>query len=273
MTVRVLYVDVDGTLVGPFGNLLQTGDHEPTLEAAEAIVAARKGGLELVPLSGRNVPSMVTLAMLIGAETWIGELGAVRSYDRGQDVVVDTGAYEGDPAHLMDDLRRAGAALMERFGGQVEEHAPWNAYRETSYMVRGSMDLEEAHEWLAEHGFAWAECIDNGVIPRRFEGLPGVDTVRVYHLNPAGISKRAGIAADRARRGLGREECAVIGDAAADLACHTEVARTFVVANALDKDPGLAALVGTTDAEVTRRGYGEGFADVVRSLLGDGGEV
>lgn len=268
MTVRVLYVDVDGTLVGPLGDLFWTGERELTLEPAEAIVDARRAGLELVPLSGRNRSSMVDLARLVGAETWIGELGGLRSYGRGAEVVVDTGAYTGD-APLCDALRCAASGLLDLHAGRLEEHAPWNEHRETSIMLRGELDVDAANARLAEQGFGWAECIDNGVIPHHYESLPGVETVRVFHLNARGVSKRAGVAADRRRRGIRRGECAVVGDAAADLACHPEVARTFVVANALEKDPTMGGLVDAVpDAEITRRDHGQGFADVVRELIG-----
>lgn len=266
--IRVLYTDVDGTLVGPGGSLFASGDGGVTVEAAEAVVAAAEAGLEIVPLSGRSRPFVEELARLIGAASWIGELGALRSYRRGEVVVVDHGRYRG-PGTPMEDLRRAAAGLMEAFPGRIEEHSPWNGYREASFLLRGDVVLTAAREWLDEHGFGWADVVDNGVIPRRYETLPEVATVRAYHLTPMGVSKHAAVAADRAYRGLGPEECAVIGDSAADLACHAEVARCFVVANALEKDPEITALVtATPNAEITKRGYGQGFADVVAELLG-----
>lgn len=266
MTLKVLYVDVDGTLVGPGGDLFAGPDHEPSLAAAEAIVAARGAGLELVPLSGRHQQSMSELARVIGADSWIGELGALRSYQRGRELVLDQGDYPGEGA-AVDELRRAGASLVDLHRGQLEGHAPWNEHRLASYMIRGDVPLADLHAWLDGHDYGWADCIDNGVIPRSYEGLPGLDRVRVFHLVPKGVSKQAAVAADRDRRGLEPAECAVIGDSAADLACAPEVGRAFLVANALDKDPGLAAVVDTTpNAEVTDHAYGAGFADVVAAL-------
>lgn len=118
----------------------------------------------------------------------------------------------------------------------------------------------------------WATVVDNGVIPRRYDTLPDVERPRAYHLVPAGISKAAAIAADRVHRGLAADECAVIGDALSDFECRTEVGRTFIVCNALEKDPQLADLVAATPGvEVTERDHGEGFADVVAALLADRG--
>lgn len=267
-SVKVLYVDIDGTLVGPGGNLFLDGDHRFHLEAAEAIGSARDAGLEIVPLSGRSRVSMATLARLIGAASYIAELGAIRVYDHGARVIVDQGRYPGDgPA--IGALRSAAAGLVDRSVGQLEEHTPWNAERESSFMVRGRLDLEDVRVWLDEQGYGWADCVDNGVIPRFFETLADLDVVRVYHLTPSGISKRAAIAADRVDRGLDPVDCAIIGDAHADLECHPEVGRVFIVANALDKDPELApAVEPVPNAAVTKRGYGRGFADVVRALVG-----
>ena len=265
--IRVLYVDVDGTLVGPGGNLFLDGGHRFHLETAEAIGLAREAGLELVPLSGRARGSMGTLARLIGSASYIAELGAIRVYDHGTRVVLDQGAFGGDgPA--VDELRRAAEGLVDRHAGRLEEHSPWNAARSTSFMVRGQLDLADARAWLESEGFAWADCVDNGVIPRMFETLADLDVVRVYHLTPKGVSKRAGVAADQVERGVDPSACAVIGDSHADLECHTDAGRVFIVANALDKDPELApAVERVPNAEVTTRGYGLGFADVVRELV------
>lgn len=264
--VKVLYTDIDGTLVGPLGNLFWTGDRRLTLEPARAIVAAHEAGLELVPLSGRSRMLMIEVARLIGAETWLGELGAIRSYERGREVIVDTGGYQGGA--LVDDLWKAARGLAERFPGRLEEHTPWNVGRETSLLLRGSVDVVEAEAWLAEQGMPWATFVDNGVIPRHYDTLPGIDRPRAYHLVPVGISKVAAVAADRAHRGFAAEECAVIGDALSDLECSSEVGRTFIVSNAMDKDPHLAELVeAQAGIEVTGRDHGEGFADVVFSLI------
>jgi hypothetical protein len=82
------------------------------------------------------------------------------------------------------------------------------------------------------------------------------------------VSKVAGVAADRAYRRLKLEECAIVGDAAADLDCRGEVARCFLVRNGLDKDPSLAwVLEPDSGVEVTKAGHGEGFAEVVHRLL------
>jgi hydroxymethylpyrimidine pyrophosphatase-like HAD family hydrolase len=265
--LKVLYTDVDGTLVGPRGHLFWTSDRELTLAAAEAVVRAAREGLEIVAVSGRSRTTMAEFGRLLGLDSWFAEMGGVRVYQGGLEIAFDYGAYpdDGPPAAAMG---KALEALAACFPGRLEEHSPWNAIREVSLLLRGNLDVAKANEVLAEAGFGWSELVDNGVLPRRYQSLPGIDLVRAYHLIPKGVTKAAAVAADRRRRGLAREECAMVGDAAADLECRTEVGRCFLVRNGLAKDPQLAwALDPTSGVEVTAAGHTEGFAEVVTRLL------
>jgi hydroxymethylpyrimidine pyrophosphatase-like HAD family hydrolase len=239
MGVRVLYADVDGTMVGPLGNLLWDSQRIPTLAAAEALVRAAREGLEVVALTGRARAGMFEFARVLGLESWICEMGGIRIYDRGETVVHEHGAFPGGGVPTVE-LHRAAELLLTSYPGRLEEHSPWNATRESSFLLRGEVSTEEAEERLASAGFGWATLVDNGVIPRRYENLTAVE----------------------------REDCALVGDAAADLDCRGEVGRCFLVRNGLDKDPSLAwALEPGSGVEVTKATHGEGFAEVVHRLL------
>ena len=265
--MKVLYADIDGTLTGPLGNLFWDARRNTTGAAAEAIVRAAREGLEIVPLTGRSRGGMLEVARLLGFPTWFGELGGLRVYERGEDIVVDRGAYAGD-APIMDELHRAFARLAEHFHRRIEEHAPWNESRVVSLVLRGGVDVNEVDNFLADIGCDWAEFIDNGVIPRRYETMPDVERVHAYHLVPRGVSKAAAIAADQERRGLDRDDCAMVGDSTADMLCRTEVARCFLVRNGFEKDPGLAwTLEPDSGVEVTDATHGSGFAEAVHLLL------
>jgi hypothetical protein len=267
MAVRVLYTDVDGTLVGPLGNLFWDSHRNPTLAAAEALVRAAREGLEVVALTGRARAGMFEFARVLGLESWICELGGIRVYDRGATVVHEHGAFPGTGVPTAE-LHRAVDVLLGAYPGRLEEHSPWNASRESSFLLRGDVDREDAEARLAAAGFGWATLCDNGVIPHRYETLTAVELTRAYHLLPRGVSKVGGVASDRAQRGLEREECAMVGDAAADLECRGEVGRCFLVRNGLDKDPSLQWVLGAgSGVEVTKAGHGEGFAEVVHRLL------
>lgn len=269
MAISVLYTDVDGTLVGPLGNLLWDSHRTPTLAAAEALVRAAREGLEIVALTGRARAGMFEFARVLGLRSWICELGGIRIYDRGDTVVHEHGDFPGGGVPTAE-LHRAVELLLLSYPGRLEEHSPWNASRESSFLLRGDVDTAEAEQGLAAAGLGWATVVDNGVIPSRYETLAGLDRVRAYHLLPRGVSKVAGIAADRAQRNLDRADCAIVGDAAADLDCRGEVGRCFLVRNGLDKDPSLHwVLEPGSGVEVTKAGHGEGFAEVVHRLLDD----
>jgi len=70
---RVLYVDVDGTLVGPGGDLFWDG----STTLAEALLAARAADLSVVPVTGRGRVQVRELCRLLGFPRGIGELGCV----------------------------------------------------------------------------------------------------------------------------------------------------------------------------------------------------
>ena len=84
--------------------------------------------------------------------------------------------------------------------------------------------------------------------------------VRAYHLVPAGVSKRSGVAAHRARLGFPREACIAVGDSASDLEMAEEVGAMFVVANG---GPAVRGLAIPPNAYLTERSHGLGFADAV----------
>jgi len=265
--VRVLYTDIDGTLVGPGGNLFLDDDLAWSTAASDALVRAHRAGLEIVALSGRRIVTLNELGRLLGMPAWIGELGGVRVYDGGTNVIIDEGAYPGG-APVIDVLTAAMAALVEANPGRVMPHLPWNEGRLVSVMVRGELDVDATNAWLSARGLDWAHAVDNGVIPRPFAELPHVDEVHVYHLTPRGLSKHAAVVADQRDRGIDPSECAVVGDALADLACAPYVAQCFVVRNAVNKDTVIAgAVTSVANAHVTKRGHGEGFAEAVDALL------
>ncbi|MBA2529358.1 MAG: HAD hydrolase family protein, partial [Euzebyales bacterium] len=63
---RVVYTDLDGTLLGPGGSLLTGPDGRPSARAATALVRAAEAGLTVVPVSGRRRQQLVNDARLLG---------------------------------------------------------------------------------------------------------------------------------------------------------------------------------------------------------------
>jgi HAD superfamily hydrolase (TIGR01484 family) len=258
---KVLYTDLDGTLLGPGGSLFSREGGGSTGTAAEALLALREAGTELVLMSGRTRRGLHEAARVLGASAYVAELGALLVLEDGT-VIQDRGAY-GDARDLGEALARSGVAalLLERFEGRLEPVAPWT---EVSVMFQGSVDVAEVERVLQEAGFGWLAFHDNGRLRRVLPRLD-VSEVRAYHLLPRGVSKASAVRRHRELTDTLRGEAAAVGDSLADLAVADEVGRLFLVANA-------RAAIGDAplpqNVQLTELPHGDGFAEAVRSLLG-----
>lgn len=234
--MTTLYVDIDGTLVGPGGDLFWGG----STRVAEALVKARQAGLDVVPVSGRGRVQVFELCRLLGLGRGLAELGCVHVEDREVRYELGTFPFVGQtPVQAMH--QRGAIAAVAGLG--LVPFDPWNEGREATFLLRGPVTAAQATAHLASLGFDWCEVIDNG---------------HAHHLAPTGTGKAAAVRADMARHGLAPPATAYVGDSASDLACAAEVGQLWLVANA---DPALAWPNRTTGP------YGEGVAEVVDRLL------
>lgn len=264
--VRVVYSDLDGTMLGRGASFVHDPSGAPTLEPAGALLAAAEAGIEIVVCSGRAMPGVAGDARILGLATAIGEMGAVVSYRGGRDLELNLGEYPGGDEPPVTFMEAAGAVrvLTERF--RLEHHTPWSASRTYTHLLRGSVDPGEANAALAEAGLGWCVLADNGVLHGAYLGLDA-GTARAYHLTPRGVSKGSAIALDRARRGFAREECIAIGDAVADLAMAGEVGLVVLTSDALADDAALAAAAaGVANARATTRPGNLGWADAIAGI-------
>jgi hypothetical protein len=259
----LLFSDLDGTLLGRDGSLLADLDGRPTLAAAEALVAAHRAGLEVVPVSGRTGEQLREASRLLGARDAIGELGTVLV--RGREIEVRQGETPpGLGATPAEALERSGAlaALLAGFAGRLEPHAPWHLGRRGTALLRGQVDAAEADALLAARGFGWARLRDNGRLRGAYPHL-GPGPTHAYHLLPAGVSKAGTAAAYLAERGLSPAQAAAIGDGPADLELAGVVGAMFLVANG-----AWAAAAAPPDLPVilTPSAAGRGWAEAVAAL-------
>jgi len=266
VVIRALYVDVDGTLVGPGGDVLWGGTR-----LVEALLRCRRAGVAVVPVTGRGRVQVRELCRLLGFPRGIGELGCV--HVEGPEVRYELGGFPFAGRTPVEAMEAEGAIALVLGSAGLEPHDPWNEGRVATFVLRGLAEVADTNESLARHGLPWCRLVDNGVLRRRAGGVgsparrpDGVgapagredSALRAYHLAPAGTGKAEGVRIDRDRHGLAAEEVAYVGDAAADLACADEVGQCWLVANA---DPGLDWPLRTTAA------YGDGVAEVVERLL------
>ena len=262
--IKVVYTDLDGTMLGRNGSFLHDPDGNATLEPAEALLAARAALVDVVPASGRALRGLQTDARLLGLETVIAEMGAQISYDFGRDVVQNFGETPkpGMPAAIMEEVG-AVKLLLERFAGLLEHHTPWSGWRECTHLFRGKVDPEEADATLAGKGFGWLTLHDNGRLHGEYMGIPK-GAARAYHLIPRGVSKGLAVAIDRERRRFARENAVAIGDAFADLELAAEVGVFVMVCDALADDLPLAERARAMDnVLVTDRPQNLGWADTL----------
>jgi len=269
---RVLYTDVDGTLLGRGACLIADGEGTPNLDAVTAAAALNDAEKHVVIVSGRNARQLREMTRLLGWSDFIGELGCVRSYGRGSRLVYDTGDWlegatlPGETPH--DAITRVGAlgALQKAFPGRIEQHTPWHLDREVTHMLRGNVPADEAQAVLDTLELP-VTFVDNGIIHPPKHGLVGVTEVHAIHLVPTGTSKQRAVALDLVERGLIRADALAVGDSAADVAMAEAVGLLTVVSNGLN-DPVLCERVAGFDNVVhTHASHGSGWAELANAWL------
>lgn len=271
MAIRVIYTDVDGTMVGRGGSILKTSDGDWTFRTVNSLVAAMSKGIDVVLVSGRNRRQLREGARMIGIMNYISELGAEIIYDQGKEIVPLVSGFDSGDKTPYETIRDNGVVkdLFERFGDRLEYHTPWsNEVRNYSHLLRGHIDVAEANNWLAESGHLNLKLVDNGQLASRSENLNHLAEMHAYHLLPESIDKAGALRYDMERRGFAKNEAVALGDSWADISLAPEVGTFYLMKNGLDADPTLAdAIAKHKNIEVTERDKSLGWADTVDSLV------
>jgi hydroxymethylpyrimidine pyrophosphatase-like HAD family hydrolase len=271
--MRCLYVDLDGTLLGPAGSLLHGADGGFALDGVRALQACWRADVEVVLYSGRRQSSVFEDSRLIGSGSYIFELGCGLVVDGELEWLTDGIVPSDEGGTIYEQIARSGAPalLLERFAGRLEYHTPWSVKRDVSHLFRGAVDLDAAREVLEDAGLGWLRLVDNGVVRAASEQMEGLPVVHAYHLIPAGSSKARAVARHMRNRGYAREDCIAVGDSREDMDAGSVVSRFWLVANALERDPDLASeLAGRPSVRVTTAGYGAGVYEAVVTTLATG---
>ncbi len=273
MTARIVYTDLDGTMVGPRGSFWHTEGRDLTAGPAAALLELHLAGVPLVLVSGRTFEQVIEAARIFAADGAIAELGATIAWDGGREVHRFRGAFPegfGDrtPMTAMAEVGIVEELIAEH-PGQLEWHEPWHATHETDALLRGRVDPLAVDAWLAEEGLPWLTLKDNGALPPRARTtlVDDPSPVRIYHLMPRGITKGAAIAWDLQRRGLTPADAVAIGDSVSDLEMAPAVGRLWITANGAAVD-GMADLIAAVpNVAVTDAAMGEGWAQAVRASV------
>ena len=264
--LRCVYVDLDGTLLGRDGALLRAADGSFSLLGARALEACARADVEVVIYSGRRQLTCFYDARVMGIGSYIFEAGA--------GVVLDgelhwlTGDFvPRDGMTIFDQIEATGAPklLLDHYAGRLEYHAPWHVGREVSHLFRGDVDAFEADELLEREGHGDLRLVDNGGI---HPIPPGMEETRAFHLIPREASKARAVAWHMRARGYAREECIAIGDSREDLGAAEVVSRFWLVANGIERDPGIRDAL-TANCRVTAERNGPGVYEAVITELAE----
>ena len=84
MAARIVYTDLDGTMVGPRGSFWHDADRKLTASPAAALLELHRSGVALVLVSGRTFEQVIEAARIFAADGAIAELGATIAWDSGR---------------------------------------------------------------------------------------------------------------------------------------------------------------------------------------------
>lgn len=268
--MRCVYLDLDGTLLGPGASLLRDAEGGFSLLGVRALEACHRAGAEVVLYSGRRRAQLAEDARLLGARAYVFEAGAGLMLDGELEWL--TGAWQPGERSIHAQIEQCGAPalLLERYPGRLEYHDPFHREREVSHLFRGLLDVAEAEALLRDAGIADLRLIDNGVARSRSPALAELALVRVYHLVPAGVSKASAVARHLRARGLEAADALAVGDSREDLACAEVVGSFWLVANAVAREPELRSeIAGRANVRVAEESYGAGVYEAVVTTLAE----
>ncbi|MEU2350450.1 HAD hydrolase family protein [Modestobacter sp. NPDC049651] len=273
MATRIVYTDLDGTMVGPRGSFWHSASRDLTDSPAGALLELHRADVPLVLVSGRTYAQLQEAGRIFAADGVIAELGSLVAWDHGRRTQLLTGDLPDEhagrtPVEVLAELGVV-EALTAAHRGRLEWHAPWHATHTGDAMLRGRVDTAAADRWLAAQGWEWLTVKDNGAVPATADmtlddaALPP----HVYHLMPRGISKGAAIRWDLARRGLDPADAVAVGDSMSDLEMAPAVGRLFITANGAAVDGMAGAIAALPNVTVTDGAMGDGWAQAVRASL------
>jgi phosphoglycolate phosphatase len=271
--MRCLYVDLDGTLLGPGGSLLRGADGRFSALAVRALEACSRADVEVVLYSGRRQQSVFESARLIGSSSYVFELGCGLVVDGELEWLTDGIEPSSVSGSIYEQIEASGAPalLLEHYPGRLEYHTPWSIGREVSHLFRGAVDLDEVSGVLADAGLGWLRLVDNGVVRAHAEQMPGLPIVHAYHLVPGAASKARAVARHMQARAYAATECIAVGDSREDMDAASVVGAFWLVSNAVERDSTLRDdASGRPGVRIASEAYGAGVYEAVVTTLAGG---
>lgn len=272
-TMPIIYVDLDGTLLGKNASLLHDHQGKRSSIGTDALSKAEHTGADLVIATGRDRFRANEFCRSAGITRYIAELGCVIN-TTGSEIVEygeKASAFMAEnalnTAEFLSCISDAAHMLTNHFKDNLELHAPYNRDRLSSLLLRGNVPTEKANGLLAKSGWPFLEIVANGHGMFR-RTMPNVDNVLIYHLVPIGVSKNSGIVRDQELRNLEKDNCFMIGDGMADAHCFESVNTVYIPSNGAKSDPDVSAFADQHEnIVVLDETHNTGFAQAIDIIL------
>lgn len=267
--LKVIYTDLDGTLLNDQGCLVKDVNGKYYVEVVKLLGRVAKRNWDLVLVSGRNRVQLRYNAQLLGARNYIAELGSELVYNLGEKVFVtfDIKKYNYDITNCGKDLINIINIFRENFPHKIDSNLDWSKDRAYNALFFGEIDIDDANRVLEKNGYEGLSLVDNG-----FSKLVKLDldvkTLHIYNLIPRGIDKSTAIKLDKKLRNFTAENCIALGDSAEDLKMAKEVKFFFLMNDAIEKDQGiLKSLPGFKNVFVAKQKMNRGWVEIISYLL------
>lgn len=267
--VKVIYTDLDGTLLNHKGCLIKDYKDNYYFEAVKQLENLTDKNIDLVPVSGRNKMQLKYNAQLMGLKNYVAELGSELVYNLGKEVysAYDKSRQKYDFASLGPDLDKLFNILKKEFPSQIDYKPDWNRYRSTNVLFLGEIDLNKANKILEENGYEDYVLINNGPTSLYDTNL-SISKVYFYNLMPKGIDKSSGVKMDKKLRNLKNKNCLALGDSLEDLKMAEEVCYFFLMNNNFHEEKSiLEALHNYENVYITEGHMNRGWVEVISYLF------
>ncbi|MHB1347254.1 MAG: HAD family hydrolase [Candidatus Humimicrobiaceae bacterium] len=267
--IKVVYTDMDGTILNNKGCLIMDGEDNYFMGALEQLKKLSSKNIDVVLVSGRNKMQLKYNAQMMNLKNYITEIGSELVYDLGREVhlTYDKSKLKYDFASLGPDLDKLADMLKKAFPMQIEYKAEWNRYRSTNILLLGEVDLEKANRLLEENGYGEHVLINNG-LTSLYPTTLNLKKMYFYNLVPKGVDKSSGVRLDKKIRHFSSENCIALGDSLEDLKIAKEVSYFFLMNNNFHEEEDiLKALPEYENVFISEKSMNKGWAEVIGYLF------
>ncbi|MBM3710572.1 MAG: HAD family phosphatase [Actinobacteria bacterium] len=266
--LKVIYTDMDGTLLNDQGCAIKDADGRYYFEVLKLFERIERNNWDIVPVSGRSKVQLRYNAMLLGIKNYIPELGCEMVYNLGEKVFItfDNSKYGYEITNKGKDLIRIIELFKKYFQGKIDSNLEWSIGRTYNALFFGDIDVKYANEILSKNGYEGLALVDNGFSKLVNLSLD-VENLKIYNLIPKDVDKSSAVKLDKKVRKLKAKNCIALGDSVEDLKMAKEVHAFFLMRDAVEMDEGILDLIkNNSNVYVTGQRMNRGWVEVIKYL-------